>query len=169
MIFYTCITNGYDKLAPPPKADARFVCFYDGDKPETEGWEYIKLEIDESCPVRKSYHPKHCPNLYFDKGAYTVWIDACYPISDYIVELSNDLFEEHDFVLQKHPEERTLFKEFQKLYEHGFSTKDEILDMCNKIKQIKYPLKYYNQTINSLIWRRLTPEVSDWCDTWREW
>ena len=127
MIFYTCITNGYDKLAPPPKSDARFVCFYDGDKPETEGWEYIKLEIDEPCPVRKSYHPKHCPHLYFDKYAYTVWIDACYPISDYIAEFSKLIFEEHDFVLQRHPEERSLFKEFQKLYEHGFSTNDEIL------------------------------------------
>ena len=170
MIFYTSITNGYDKLSSPPIADdVLFICFYDGDKPDVDGWIYIPLEIEEKCPVRKSYHPKHCPHLYFDKNAKTVWIDACYPISDYILDVSRNLFEEHDFVLQKHPEERTLFKEFQKLYEHGFSTKDEILDMCNKIKQIKYPLKYYNQTINSLIWRRLTPEVSDWCDTWREW
>ena len=42
MIFYTSITNGYDKLSSPPEVDARFVCFYDGDKPETDGWEYIK-------------------------------------------------------------------------------------------------------------------------------
>ena len=81
MIIYTAITNGYDKLAEPPETGDRFVCFYDGDKPQTDGWEYIKLEIDEACPVRKSYHPKHCPHLYFDKEAVTVWIDACYPIS----------------------------------------------------------------------------------------
>ena len=85
MIFYTSITNGYDKLSSPPIADdVLFICFYDGDKPDVDGWIYIPLEIEEKCPVRKSYHPKHCPHLYFDKGAVTVWIDACYPISDYI-------------------------------------------------------------------------------------
>ena len=67
MIFYTAITNGYDKLAPPPIADdVLFICFYDGDKPDVDGWIYIPIEIEEKCPVRKSYHPKHCPHLYFD-------------------------------------------------------------------------------------------------------
>ena len=80
MIFYTAITNGYDELAPPPKSNAKFICFHDGDKPDTEGWEYREIEIDEDCPVRKSYHPKHCPHLYFEPNTVTVWIDAvCLP------------------------------------------------------------------------------------------
>ena len=44
MIFYTSITNGYDRLASPPQVDHKFICFYDGDKPDVDGWEYIKLE-----------------------------------------------------------------------------------------------------------------------------
>ena len=88
MIFYTSITNGYDRLESPPVTDARFICFYDGDKPEVEGYEYIKLEIDEECPVRKSYHPKHRPDLYFNSNECTVWFDACYTISDFIVTIS---------------------------------------------------------------------------------
>lgn len=107
MIFYTSITNGYDRLESPPVTDARFVCFYDGDKPEVEGYEYIKLEIDEECPVRKSYHPKHRPDLYFDSNECTVWFDACYTISNFIVNLSRELFDKNDFVMQKHPDART--------------------------------------------------------------
>ena len=113
MIFYTSITNGYDRLESPPVTDARFICFYDGDKPEVEGYEYIKLEIDEECPVRKSYHPKHRPDLYFNSNECTVWFDACYTISDFIVNLSRELFDNNDFVMQKLPDARTLFAEFQ--------------------------------------------------------
>ena len=169
MIFYTSITNGYDKLSPPPKSDVKFICFQDGDKPDTEGWEYRKIEIDEECPVRKSYHPKHCPHLYFDANDITVWIDASYIITNDLIEYSKDIFEEHDFVLQRHPDKRSLIGEFEKLYYDGFSTKDEIYDMCKRIKEIKYPLKYYDQTINCVIWRRLTPDVIEWGKVWRDW
>ena len=140
MIFYTAITNGYDKLAPPPKSNVKFICFYDGDQPDTEGWEYRKIDIDEKCPVRKSYHPKHCPHLYFESGASTVWIDASYSISNELIEYSKTLLEKHDFILQRHPDRRTLVEEFEKLYYHGFSTSDEIIDMCKRIKSINFPL-----------------------------
>tara|TARA_B100001057_G_scaffold487566_2_gene570495 strand:- start:419 stop:1945 length:1527 start_codon:yes stop_codon:yes gene_type:complete len=169
MIFYTSITNGYDKLSTPPKSDVKFICFYDGDKPDTDGWEYRKIEIDEECPVRKSYHPKHCPHLYFDADAITVWIDASYIITNDLIEYSKDIFEEHDFVLQRHPDKRSMIAEFEKLYYDGFSTRDEIYDMCKRIKEVKYPLKYYDQTINCVIWRRLTPDVIEWGKVWREW
>ena len=33
-------------------------------------WKYIKIDVEEECPVRRSYHPKHCPHLYFDEGEY---------------------------------------------------------------------------------------------------
>ena len=95
MIFYTSITNGYDKLSPPPISDVKFICFYDGDKPSTDGWEYRKIVIDEECPVRKSYHPKHCPQLYFPPNTVTVWIDAAYAITNELVEYSKILLLKH--------------------------------------------------------------------------
>ena len=170
MIIYTSITNNYDELAPPfihPEVD--YICFYDGKKPEAEGWEYIELDVDISCPVRKSYHPKHCPNLYFENDSETVWIDGCYPVTQRIVEYSFDIFKTKDFVLQKHPERRSLIHEFSKLYSHGFSTRDECIEMAEKIKMCGYSLSDYKQTINCVIWRRLTPDVINWCNTWREW
>ena len=170
MIFYTSITNGYDRLVPPPKADdVLFICFYDGEKPTASGWTYIPLEIEEDCPVRKSYHPKHCPHLYFDKDKEVVWIDACYPVTKFLIDYSKELFEKYDFVLQKHPDNRSLLTEFAKLYKEGFSTKEEIIEMSKRIHGIGYKTSYYNQTINSLIWRKITPEVTEWCEIWREW
>ena len=171
IIFYTCVTNGYDKIVEPYKdPDVRYVCFYDdGVEPEAEGWEYIKLTIEGTCPVRRSYHPKHRPDLYFDEGATTVWVDASYEITESLVNESKIIFEDCDFALQEHPSKRTLPSEFAKLYGEGFSTKEEILSMARKIKTIGYTLNEYNQTINSVIWRVLTPEVIRWCIIWRQW
>ena len=46
MIIYTSITNGYDKLEEPYDCEGvRYVCFYDGEKPDAEGWEYIELDL----------------------------------------------------------------------------------------------------------------------------
>ncbi len=64
---------------------------------------------------------------------------------------------------------RSLLTEFAKLYKEGFSTKEEIIEMSKRIHGIGYKTSYYNQTINSLIWRKITPEVTEWCEIWREW
>ena len=52
MIFYTAITNGYDKLAPPPKSNVKFICFYDGDQPDTEPHE----TTEEADPCERPAH-----------------------------------------------------------------------------------------------------------------
>ena len=171
IIFYTCVTNGYDKIVEPYKdPDVKYVCFYDdGVEPEAKGWEYIKLTVEGTCPVRRSYHPKHRPDLYFDKGSTTVWVDASYEITQSLINESKIIFKDCDFALQEHPSKRSLPSEFAKLYGEGFSTKEEILSMAKKIKTIGYTLNEYNQTINSVIWRVLTPEVIRWCYIWRQW
>ena len=136
MIIYTCITNLYDKLESPYNhPDVEYICFYDGEKPDAEGWKYIELQQDIISPVRRSYLPKHCPHLFFEKNSETVWIDGCYPVDQRIVEYSLELFKTKDFVLQTHPEKRSLIHEFSKLYAHGFSTKDECIEMAKKIKK----------------------------------
>ena len=169
--FYTCVTNSYDKIVEPYQdPDVRYVCFYDdGVEPEAKGWEYIPLTVDGTCPVRRSYHPKHLPHLYFEPGEPTVWVDASYEITESLVTESKIILEDCDFALQEHPSKRTLPAEFAKLYGEGFSTKEEIISMAKKIKQIGYSLDEYNQTINSVIWRVLTPEVIRWCEIWRQW
>ena len=171
IIFYTCVTNSYDKIVEPYEdPDVKYVCFYDdGVEPEAKGWEYIKLTVEGTCPVRRSYHPKHRPDLYFDKGSTTVWVDASYEITQSLINESKIIFEDCDFALQEHPSKRSLPSEFAKLYGEGFSTKEEILSMAKKIKTIGYTLNEYNQTINSVVWRVLTPEVIKWCIIWRQW
>ena len=171
IIFYTCVTNGYDKIVEPYEdPDVKYVCFYDdGVEPEAKGWEYIKLTVEGTCPVRRSYHPKHRPDLYFDEGSTTVWVDASYEITQSLINESKIIFKDCDFALQEHPSKRSLPSEFAKLYGEGFSTKEEILSMAKKIKTIGYTLNEYNQTINSVIWRVLTPEVIRWCYIWRQW
>lgn len=169
MIFYTCITNGYDTVPDVYyDKDCQYICFHDGTIETTKPlWKYIKIDVEEECPVRRSYHPKHCPHLYFDEGEYVVWVDAAYNITQELVEFSKEY--EGDFMLPTHPDKRSLTAEFNKLHAYGFSTKDEIIDMARLMQSRGYDPKDYDQTINCVIWRRLTPEVIEWGKVWREW
>ena len=169
MIFYTCITNGYDTVPDVYyDKDCQYICFHDGSIETTKPlWKYIKIDVEEECPVRRSYHPKHCPHLYFDEGEYVVWVDAAYNITQELVEFSKEY--EGDFMLPTHPDKRSLTAEFNKLHAYGFSTKDEIIDMARLMQSRGYDPKDYDQTINCVIWRRLTPEVIEWGKVWREW
>ena len=171
IIFYTCVTNGYDKIVEPhPDPDIKYVCFYDdGVEPEANGWEYRKLTVEGTCPVRRSYHPKHCPHLYFEEGDTVVWVDASYEITESLVTESKIILKDCDLALQEHPSGRTLLAELGKLYEKGFSSEREVITMAENIKRIGYTLDQFNHTINSVIWRTLTPEVIQYCDIWRKW
>jgi len=171
MIFYTCITNGYDTLSDETVAVAgvRYVCFYDGEVEKKGPWEFIKLDLDIDCHVRRSYHPKHLPQNYFDADEQTVWIDACYPVTEELVEFSRELFEDCDFALQKHPDHRGYLSEMGKLYGDGFSSREQIIDMSRRAASRGYTIKEYKQTINCVIWRKITPAVMDWCQSWSAW
>ncbi len=181
MIFYTCITNGYDSVPDAYVEDGcRYVLFHDGSIPTTKGpWEYVHLEdIDmeeqlPDCPVRKSYLLKHRPNLYFTRAIdFTVWVDASYNITKELVDYSKKVQETGAcVVLQDHPEPRSLLEEFNKLYADGFSSADEILRMSEAMLYGRnpYPKKNYKQSINCVIWRHNLNETRKWNDAWASW
>ncbi len=171
MIIYTCITNGYDRISEENyyDPDIRYVCFYDGELEKIGPWEFVKLNLDIECSVRRSYHPKHLPHHYFDEGEITLWIDGSYTITKEIVEKYKTEFIEHDLILQKHPAERNILEEISKLYYHGFSSEQECLDMAQKIKECGYMIREYEQTINCIVYRRLTSQTIKWSEAWRRW
>lgn len=171
MIIYTCITNGYDRISEENyyDPDIRYVCFYDGELEKIGDWEFIELDLDIQCPVRRSYHPKHLPHHYFDAGEYTLWVDASYTITREVVEYFKNMVNRYEFVLPRHPAQRNLLEEFSKLYYHGFSSEKECLDMAKKIRDIGYDLDEYEQTINCVVYRKLTPQVNAWSEAWRKW
>ena len=180
MIFYTCITNGYDSVPDAyVEEGCRYVLFHDGSIPTTKGpWEYVHLDQLNyklpDCPVRKSYVIKHEPHIYFkDSEVKTVWVDAAYNIDQNLVEYSKKIFQHpHSFVvLQEHPEPRTLLEEFNKLYSDGFSNSVDITKMSERMlaEENPYPKKDYNQTINCVVWRHNFEECRRWNRAWARW
>jgi hypothetical protein len=171
VIIYTCITNGYDRISEENyyDPDIRYVCFYDGELEKIGDWEFVELDLDIECPVRRSYHPKHLPHHYFDVGEITLWIDGSYTITKELVDKFKSEFVQHDLILQKHPAERNLLEEITKLYYHGFSSEEECLDIAQKIKEAGYMIREYEQTINCIVYRRLTTQTIAWSEAWRKW
>lgn len=172
MIIYTCITNGYDEISDENyyDPDIRYVCFYDGELEKKGPWEFVELKLAIECPVRRSYHPKHLPHHYFDEGEITLWIDASYTITQEITEyFKNDISEDCNLILQKHPGNRNLLEEFSKLYYHGFSSEEQCISMAKQIVERGYPLSEYEQTINCLVYRKLNVKINQWSEAWRKW
>ena len=184
MIFYTCITNGYDSVPDAyVEEGCRYVLFHDGSIPTTKGpWEYVHIDSLiptlhhklPDCPVRKSYVIKHQPHIYFrDPDAKLVWVDAAYNIDKNLVDYSKKIFQHpHGFVvLQEHPEPRTLLEEFNKLYADGFSNSVDITKMSQKMlaEENPYPKKDYKQTINCVVWRHNFEENRRWNRSWAKW
>jgi hypothetical protein len=171
VIIYTCITNGYDRISEENyyDPDIRYVCFYDGELEKLGDWEFIKLNLDIECPVRRSYHPKHLPHHYFGVGEYTMWVDGSYTITKELVDKFKTEFIEHELILQRHPAERNLLEEISKLYYRGFSSDRECLDLAHKIKNIGYMIREYEQTINCVVYRKLTIKTIEWSEAWRKW
>jgi len=172
VIIYTCITNGYDKISEENyyDPDVRYVCFYDGELEKKGSWEFIELNLDIECPVRRSYHPKHLPHHYFDEGEITLWIDGSYTITKEIVDyFKNNVPENCDLILQKHPANRNLLEEFSKLYYHGFSSEEQCILMSKKIVESGYLLSEYEQTINCIVYRKLNNKINQWSESWRKW
>ena len=172
MIIYTCITNGYDEISDENyyDPDIRYVCFYDGELEKKGPWEFVELKLAIECPVRRSYHPKHLPHHYFDEGEITLWIDASYTITQEITDyFKNDIPEDCNLILQKHPGNRNLLEEFSKIYYHGFSSEDQCISMAKQIVERGYSLSEYEQTINCLVYRKLNAKINQWSEAWRMW
>ena len=91
MIIYSCITNSYDKIPDHYyDPDVRYVMFHDGTVKQEGPWEFIKLDTDIQCPRRLSAFPKINPDVYFEEGERTVWIDACYKRAMVYLEMKGD-------------------------------------------------------------------------------
>jgi hypothetical protein len=168
MIIYSCITNGYDEISDDHYYDpnVKYVMFHDGTIEKKGPWEFIELNVDETCPVRKSYHPKHLPHHYFETGEDTVWIDGCYKLTKNFTEISKSMGE---FVLQIHPAKRSLIQEFLKLYSFGFSSEEECYSLASRMYNSGYRCVMYKQTINCCVWRKISPEINAWNECWRDW
>jgi len=171
VIIYTCITNGYDRISEENyyDPDIRYVCFYDGELEKIGDWEFIELNLDIECPVRRSYHPKHIPHHYFVVGEHTMRVDGSYTITKELVEQFKHTVNRQELVLQSHPAKRNILEELSKLYFHGFSSAEECLSMAKQIREVGYNLDEYDQTINCVVIRKLTSETIKWSEAWRKW
>lgn len=87
---YTCITNGYDKLAgaPPSLLDlCDFYCFSDEQFDELSAWNSFNLGFELSDPRRTAKVVKVLPHLVFPNYEVSLWVDGHIQIKDACVSL----------------------------------------------------------------------------------
>jgi hypothetical protein len=172
MIIYSCITNGYDEI-PDHYYDpeVRYVMFHDGTIEKKGPWEFIDIRdyCDLECPKRLSSYPKINPHKFFSEGEDTVWIDGCYVQTQEWVNLSKEIFKKNKFTHIRHPLKFNFIEEAIEKYVGSFSTREDILEICNLLKEKNYNFYKYSSPILCCIWRTITEEMNIFHDTWWEY
>lgn len=162
---YSCITNNYDTIAPPPKwSNVDFILFTDNEDYECKGWN--KMVVKETYYKYIKMHP----HVLLPEYTHYIWIDASMQIIS-----SKDsflrIFDKNDFALFEHPHRNNVYHEIDKCIELKKDTKEKLekqreyiqslgitysykllyqtgtLWIKNNAKNIKFLELWYNETI----------------------
>lgn len=142
---YSCVTNNYDTIAPPPKWEGvDFVLFTDNEDYDGNGWT-VKIVKDTYYKYIKMH-----PHVLLPEYTHYIWIDASMTIiSSYKSFVS--IFDKSDFALFKHPERSCVYDEIAKCIELKKDTKEKLLTQKSYIKSLgikpKSKLLYQSGTI----------------------
>ena len=164
MIIYSCITNSYDKIPDHYyDPDVRYVMFHDGTIKKEGPWEFIELDIDIKCPRRLSAYPKINPDLYFDEGERTVWVDACYQMTKEFVDFSKTVTE---FTILRHPNRFSYYDEMLEGFLCSFYTWDQGIRITEELAKEGYDFRKYRSPLGTIIYRTIDDQTRKFDMTW---
>ena len=167
MIIYSCITNSYDRIPDHYyDPDVRYVMFHDGYVKKEGPWEFIKLDVDIPCPRRLSAFPKINPDVFFEQGEHTVWIDACYKMTKEFVEFSKT---KTDFTILRHPDKFSYYDEMLEGFLCSFYTWDEGIRITETLANDGYDFRKYRSPLGTIIYRTITPQIRKFDMMWWEY
>lgn len=132
---YTCLMGGYEGLHEQPAQAASkipFLCFTDGDLPETVGWKIIRIEPSfPADPVRSQRYFKimaHRHLLDFDASLY---IDNSVQLLQPPEMMFGSLLGNHAMALLHHSFRETVLDEFLEVSRLGLDDQARILEQMN--------------------------------------
>ncbi len=162
---YTAITDDRDLLREPEVVTpgVRYVCMSDYAKP-IGPWEIIPVPSSQECPVRRARQCKIiCHNLL--DTDISIWMDATYiPRAD-MWALANCMMMSSDVATFKHFCRRCVYDEASEIIAQRLDDPVLVNEQMKMLQSEKYPFKA-GLSDTSILIRRHTDAVSDFCATW---
>ena len=178
-VIYTCCTNLYDNVCPPPYVDYgyNYVLFTDNkqllQKDFLGVWQIRPLVFSELDDTKNQRWHKTHPHVLFPEYDESVWIDAnLHILSPYIFQEIQKRQNEN-IIIPVHFERDCIYDEIEKVNE----LKKENTENCNRIKDFlihnSFP-KHYGLNETNLIYRHHNDEkiisiMEDWWNFIRDY
>lgn len=162
----TAVYAGFDALRPLPTNhgfdDA--VCVTDDPQLHADGWRMILQPSDEH-PRLAAKRPKFLPWEYVQTDA-SVWIDAAFEVRDKFKPFVDEHLAAHDFVVWKHPEQRTcLYAEARYCQDWSKYLADPIREQTAHYRDLGMPEDFGLFAAGAIGWRH-TPAMRDFGHAW---
>jgi hypothetical protein len=120
-VVYTCVTNGYDRVAAVPGDwGCRFVMFHDGSVEVPSGWEGRLLQVAGVTGIHLNRYAKMLPHRLALPGAQSLYIDGNVLLARDPGEKIADVLAQHAFAAYAHPDRDCAYEELREALRLGF-------------------------------------------------
>lgn len=120
-VCYTCVTNGYDAVAPvPPEWKSRFILFHDNSVAVPEGWEGRGLSIPGVTGVSLNRYVKMLPHRLGLPATRSMYIDGNMFFRQDPADRIDAVLSQHPIAAMAHPEQDCAYADIERTLRLGF-------------------------------------------------
>jgi hypothetical protein len=166
-IVYTCITNGYDRLADvDPSWDCDFVLFHDGSVQVPRGWTGRLLEVNGLQGIDLNRYAKMLPHRLAFGSDRSLYVDGNIEFRSDPRAAIDAVLAEAAFAGLDHPERDCAFVEMRHALRIGFMPAIPAWRMARTFRKWRLPRRAGLFEANVLYRRHDDPSVIAVCETW---
>jgi len=160
VIFYTCVTGGYDNLQDPLAIipDADYVCLVPrGEKNNVYSgvWQIVEFDSPVTNQIAASRYPKIMAHEFFPEYEYSLYIDGNIDIvsQDFYDVIRDKIKSESFFSAPAHPFTKCVYKEAYRIVKADKDHLSNVLKAVRFLKNKKFP-RNFGLYENSILLRK---------------
>ncbi|WP_162910270.1 glycosyltransferase domain-containing protein [Azohydromonas sediminis] len=166
-VVYTCVTAGYDKVAPVSAAwQCRFVLFHDGSVEIPAGWEGRRLNVAGLRGASLNRYAKMLPHRLGLQGELSLYVDGNVFFKRDPAERIRSVLAEAKMAAFRHPQRDCAYAELRENLRLGFIGPGQAWRHVRKFRHGKLPRKGGLFEANVLFRRHTDPQVVALDELW---
>lgn len=166
-VCYTCVTNGYDDVAPvSPDWATRFVMFHDGSVKVPEGWEGIELSLPGIIGINLNRYAKMLPHRLSLPANRSLYIDGNMFFRRDPATRINEVLSDHRIAAMSHPDQDCAYSDIVRTLRLGLVWPSPARRAVKLLRETGVPANAGLFECGILFRRHTDPAVIELCEAW---